>query len=84
MQKYPIEGLMIVNYVLADANRMNVLYKRMLYVPPEERMKWLMEEHPDWLIKISHVYLASFIGITPVSFSRLKKKLSGVKETDQF
>ena len=79
IQQYPIEGLMIVNQVLAGANLTNVIYRRMLYASPEERMKWLIKVHPDWMEKISHVYLASFIGITPVSFSRIKKKLSGEK-----
>lgn len=43
---------------------------------PEERYRWLMEERSDLLLRVPLKHLASFIGITPVSLSRLRNRLN--------
>jgi len=42
---------------------------------PEERYLELLDKQPDLLQKIPQYYLANFLGITPVSLSRIKKRL---------
>ena len=46
---------------------------------PEERYKWLLEERSDLLLRVPQKHLASFIGITPVSLSRLRNRIQKKK-----
>lgn len=40
----------------------------------EQRYRWFCKENPDLLQRIPQYHIASFLGITPVSLSRLRKK----------
>lgn len=42
---------------------------------PEERYLQLLEQQPDFLQKIPQHYLANYLGITPVSLSRIRKRI---------
>jgi hypothetical protein len=42
---------------------------------PEERYLELLEKQPALLQKIPQYYLANFLGITPVSLSRIRRRL---------
>lgn len=42
---------------------------------PEERYKALLEKRPDLIDRVPQHQLASFLGITPESLSRIKKRL---------
>lgn len=42
---------------------------------PEQRYIELIENYPDMVEKIPHHYLASYLGITPVSFSRIRARI---------
>lgn len=46
-----------------------------LVLTPEERYRWLEVEEPELLQRVQQKHLASFLGITPVSLSRLRKRL---------
>ncbi|MBL4734529.1 MAG: Crp/Fnr family transcriptional regulator [Flavobacteriales bacterium] len=39
---------------------------------PKERFMWLQEYHKDWIQRIPQQYLASYIGISPETYSRYK------------
>lgn len=57
---------------------MKLLSKRLetfIIYSPEERFLNLLKNHPDLCERIPDKYLASFLGITPVSLSRIKKRL---------
>jgi len=41
----------------------------------EQRYKWFIKEFPDLNKKLPQYHIASFLGITPVSLSRLKNKI---------
>jgi len=41
----------------------------------EQRYKWFIKEFPELIDKLTQYHIASFLGITPVSLSRLKKKI---------
>lgn len=42
---------------------------------PEDRYKHLLKTDPELLKRISQKHIASHLGITPISFSRMKKRL---------
>lgn len=42
---------------------------------PEERYKQLLEQQPKFLQLIPQRYLANYLGITPVSLSRIRKRI---------
>lgn len=42
---------------------------------PEERYRKFEEQHGDLLLRVPHYMIASFLGITPVSLSRIRKRL---------
>ena len=42
----------------------------------EARYQKLLENHPEYLLSVKQKHLASFLGITPQSLSRIRKKLS--------
>lgn len=42
---------------------------------PEERYCELVEKNPYLIQRVSHHYIASYLGITPVSLSRIRKRL---------
>jgi CRP-like cAMP-binding protein len=44
---------------------------------PEMRYRYLLDTRPDLLNRVPLQHLATYIGITPVSLSRLRKRLSG-------
>jgi CRP-like cAMP-binding protein len=41
---------------------------------PQERYKKLLAEHPEIIRRIPQHYIASYLGITPVSLSRIRNK----------
>jgi CRP-like cAMP-binding protein len=41
---------------------------------PEERFEFLLEQEAELIERVPQIYLASYIGITPESFSRFKKR----------
>ena len=43
---------------------------------PEERFSYLMEYKKDWVRRIPQKYLASYLNITPETFSRLKARVT--------
>ncbi len=42
---------------------------------PEQRYHFLTEYRPNWVRELNNIQLASYIGITPVSLSRLKSRI---------
>lgn len=43
---------------------------------PQQRYQFLIDHRPIWVQKLNNIQLASYIGITPVSLSRLKSRLT--------
>ena len=50
---------------------------RLLLGNAEQRYKWFCKEYPELLERLPQYHIASFLGITPVSLSRLRKKSAG-------
>lgn len=49
----------------------------LLTLTAEERYKRLLLKQPDILQKTANKHIASYLGITPESFSRMRKKITG-------
>jgi len=49
----------------------------------EQRYRWFCKEFPELLDRITQYHIASFLGITPVSLSRLRKKEQLSKSMDK-
>ena len=47
----------------------------------EQRYRWFCREYPHFLERIPQYHIASFLGMTPVSLSRLRKNLSKTEIT---
>ncbi len=50
--------------------------EQMLFLTPKERYSLLLENHPDYFQKYSLKHIASYLGITPQSLSRIRSQLS--------
>jgi CRP-like cAMP-binding protein len=46
-----------------------------LSMTAEERYHFLLQFNPDLFLKVPHQYLASMLGMTPETFSRVRKKI---------
>ncbi len=44
------------------------------HTSPQDRYDTLMQQHPDWIIRFPQKHLSSYLGITPETFSRVKRK----------
>lgn len=42
----------------------------------KERYEWFLESYPDLLSKISHKYIASFLNMTPVTMSHVRRTIN--------
>ncbi|MEY3242863.1 MAG: hypothetical protein RIR11_4302 [Bacteroidota bacterium] len=47
----------------------------LLYLTSEQRYKKLLQENPNVILRTSQIHLASYLGITPESLSRIRKKI---------
>ena len=49
---------------------------------PEQRYRNLLNEHPEIVQRVPQIYIASYLGITPVSLSRIRARTPGVAQPD--
>ena len=54
---------------------LNHRYAKLLCDSPEERYQWLMVKHPDLIKKVPQYYIAQYLGVTPETLSRIKKRV---------
>jgi len=40
-----------------------------------QKVRWVMQYQPDFLVRVSNKMAASYLGITPATLSRIKSKL---------
>lgn len=67
-------GRYFIQQELAQAIK---IYEGHLFFSPEERYLKFLKEHPDLMNRIPLKHLSSFLGITPVSLSRIRKRVIG-------
>ena len=54
----------------------NHLFLSRIKYSPEQRFRELVQEKSDLLWRVPDIYVSSYLGITPVSLSRIKKRLT--------
>jgi CRP-like cAMP-binding protein len=67
-------GRYFIQQELAQAVK---IYEGHLFFSPEERYLKFIEVHPDLMNRVPLKHLSSFLGITPVSLSRIRKRVVG-------
>ncbi len=70
--KFERVGRLILEYYIAYLQQRITSY---LLETPEERYLRLITETPDILNRVPLQYIASYIGVTPVSLSRIRKRI---------
>ncbi|TDF38407.1 Crp/Fnr family transcriptional regulator [Alteromonadaceae bacterium M269] len=66
---------MLAVAVACMADYQNLFLNRIMK-SPEDRFQLLMELNPELFDIVPHHYIASYLGITPVSLSRIRKRIS--------
>jgi CRP-like cAMP-binding protein len=65
-------GRLITERVYLDLNER---VEMLLFMTPEERYKFLLNNRPELFEQVSQFHLSSFMGIKPESLSRLRKRM---------
>ena len=65
-----LKNKFIQDYLVKILHRLETF----LVYSPEERYEWLIQEQPELLQRVQQKHLASYLGITPVSLSRLRTR----------
>ena len=61
--------------VLQFVDRSFKLKRQMTHMSPTERYLWFAENRPEFIENVPQKYIASFLGMTPVSLSRIRSKI---------
>ncbi|NWL79742.1 Crp/Fnr family transcriptional regulator [Pseudomonas taiwanensis] len=72
-QLLQMQHLMVRQIMLRNEDREALLLTRNV----EQRYQWLLENEPWLLDRVPQYHLASYLGMDPVSFSRVKRKRAG-------
>lgn len=79
MSEHPLLSCKIERFGRLISERFNILFedrlKSFVIKTPEERYRDLLETGSDIINRIPVQYIAQFIGITPVSLSRIRKRV---------
>nr|WP_280842372.1 Crp/Fnr family transcriptional regulator [Rhodohalobacter sp. SW132] len=67
----------LITRVIADQRFINsqAIFTSQIMLTAEERYLQFEKNHGDLLLRVPHHIIASFLGITPVSMSRIRKRL---------
>ena len=90
LQKEYVEVTMLYNQLLIKAfNEHWGLQQVLNSCTAVQRYQWFLEEYPGLIDRVSNKYIASFLGMTPVTLSRLRrilreKQKSGENKGDGF
>lgn len=74
MQQYPTL-LRVYNKILRQALKRHWETKKVIYQPAMQRYQWFLAAYPGLIDAVSNKYIASYLGITPVTLSRLRRQL---------
>jgi CRP-like cAMP-binding protein len=73
MEEYPVfRNLMSLmnKWVISSSHHISVSN-----TSPDDRYRKLLEEHPDWVNRFPQMYIASYLGMTKETFSRVKARM---------
>lgn len=72
--QYPVLEMMTRKMMEADMGRIQDEFSSFVASTPEERFKALLEKRAELINRVPQYQLASYLGITPESLSRIKKR----------
>ena len=70
---YKIQLRLVLQFVYRSFK----LKRYMTHLNPTQRYLWFVENRPSLAEKVPQKYIASFLGMTPVSLSRIRSKIKG-------
>ena len=74
LAQHPESGITIAQFAYSRMINYYHLFLSRIKDSPEKRYQLLLEEHPEMVARIPQHYLASYLGITPVSLSRIRAR----------
>ena len=74
LEQHPETAPMIAKFAYSRMINYYHLFLSRIKDSPEKRYQLLLEEHPEMVARIPQHYLASYLGITPVSLSRIRAR----------
>lgn len=74
LQKDPVFLHLFNQYLISRVAAYQQLLISRVRDKPEARYKKLLQENPEMLLRIPQHYIASYLGITPVSLSRIRNR----------
>ena len=75
LTEYP-ETVFIYNKIMTAEYEKQWQIKNMLYLDSaEDRYRWFLEKYPGTIDKINHEIIASFLHMSPVTLSRVRRKI---------
>lgn len=79
-----LELITLYNRLLSHSLKMHWENKTALVqYTAAERYQWFLENYPGLIERVNHRYIASFLGMTPVSLSRIRKIVREEAKSDQ-
>lgn len=78
-----IELMQLYNRLLKDSLKLHWESKIVLMqYTAAERYKWFLKNYPSLIDRVNHRYIASFLSITPVSLSRIRRAIRENEKKD--
>ena len=74
LEQHPETAPMIAKFAYSRMINYYHLFLSRIKDSPEKRYQLLLEEHPEMVARNPQHYLASYLGITPVSLSRIRAR----------
>ena len=72
---FPNFTLLTHSFLTHDYNKVHERLASFVNLSAEDRYRWLEANHPNLLNRVPLRHLASYIGVTPESFSRIRKRI---------
>jgi len=69
----------LITILLKRLNDYGKLFLSRITKNPEERYLEMMNNHPEILLRVPQHYIATYLGITPVSLSRIRNRVAKIK-----
>ena len=75
LEKYPEFESIVMKMMQSNMGELQDSFASFIRMSPEERVKHMMSKRPELFSRVPQHQLASYLGITPESLSRIKGRL---------
>lgn len=75
-EHFPGMEKFLINFLQQRLLYYTDLYTSFILNSPEERYEKLLKDNPEMIVRVPHHYIASYLGITPVSLSRIRSRIA--------